>query len=309
MRNIIKAATSIGSVALVLSGVAMAAAPTTGSFDQWSVSSGTIGASCPAGYTCGAAVTGDGFFQRQIVDNATGGKTYFQTIITDTGATATQPNLGTLSFADESFVQTQNTAGGILDKQRLSETSGADTFSGSTSIQSGWAGNVVTLGQHLENTSGSGFRTDFAYQADTANLDASGAPLNMKMKVSSRVGLTGTSTAILDTADRTAITQDWQEFLLSEAKGTTVGSNGTLTLTGATPAESITYTAGNDIKGVYVGQDMNATVGQEFGYQNFDNISDAQALISKFGLTSGSASGPSGWPAVFGSDVTDGTGF
>ncbi|MBI3771125.1 MAG: hypothetical protein HY272_00255 [Gammaproteobacteria bacterium] len=64
-----------------------------------------------------------------------------------------------------------------------------------------------------------------------------------------------------------------------------------------------------DIKGVYVGQNMNATVGQEFGYQNFDNISDALALISKFGLTAGSTSGTSGWPAVFGTTTTDGIGF
>lgn len=314
MRNIIKAATSIGSAALVLSGVAMAAVPTTGNFDQWSVNSGTIGGvSCPTGYTCGAAVTGNGFFQRQIVDTTAGGKTYFQTIITDTGATATQAQVAAgnvLTFGDESFVQTQSTGGGILDKQRLNDVSGTDTFSGSTSIQSGWAGSLVSLGQNLKNTSGSGFRTDFFYEADTANLDASGAPLNLKMKISGRVGLTGTSTAIISTADRTAITQDWQEFLLAEAKGTYVSANGTLNLAGATPATSITYTAGNDIKGVFVGQNMSATVGQEFGYQNFDNVSDALALISKFGLTAGSASaGPSGWPAVFGSNVTNGTGF
>ncbi|MBI3773680.1 MAG: hypothetical protein HY272_13405 [Gammaproteobacteria bacterium] len=309
MRNIMKAATSIGSAALVLSGVAMAAAPTTANFDQWSVSTGTIGAACPTGFTCGTAVTGDGFFQRQIVDTTAGGKTYFQTIITDTGATATQPNLANLTFGDESFVQTQNTAGGILDKQRLKEVSGADTFGGSTSIQSGWAGALVNLGQSLKNTSGSGFRTDFFYEADTANLTA-GVPNNMKMKVASRVGLTGTAALGTDQIWQAAPTGiDWQEFLLAEAKGTYISANGTLNLAGATPATSITYTTGNDIKGVYVGQNMNATVGQEFGYQNFDNVSDALALISKFGLTAGSAVGPSGWPAVFGSTATDGTGF
>lgn len=311
MRNIIKAVTSIGSAALVLSGMATAGVPTTGSFDQWSVTSGTIGATCPAGYTCGTAVTGDGFFQRQIVDTTSGGKTYFQTIITDTGATATQANLGNLTFGDESFVQTGSTTGGILDKQRLKEVSGADTFGGSTSIQSGWAGAIVDLSQSLKNTSGSGFRADFFYNADTSALDASGAPLNMKMKVSSRVGLTGTATLAGDQIWQAAPSGiDWQEFLLAEAKGTKVAASGTLTLTGATPATTIAYTTGNDIKGVYVGQNMNATVGQEFGYQNFDNISDALALISKFGLTAGSAGGTSGWPTgVFGSTSTDGTGF
>lgn len=67
------------------------------------------------------------------------------------------------------------------------------------------------------------------------------------------------------------------------------------------------YTSGSDIKGVYVGQNMNATVGQEFGYQNFDNIDNALAELSKFALTVGSASG---WPTtVFGITTTDGTGF
>jgi hypothetical protein len=86
---------------VLLSQQSFAAVPTTGSFDQWSVTSGTISATCPTGYTCGTAVTGDGFFQRQIVDTTSGGKTYFQTIITDTGATATSANLGEVFFVEQ----------------------------------------------------------------------------------------------------------------------------------------------------------------------------------------------------------------
>lgn len=62
----------------------IAAAPT--AFDTWSVDDATISTSsiCPSGFTCAVPVTGDGFFQRQITDEA--GDERFQTIVTDGGA-------------------------------------------------------------------------------------------------------------------------------------------------------------------------------------------------------------------------------
>lgn len=96
-----------------------------------------------------------------------------------------------------------------------------------------------------------------------------------------------------------------QVTIASNSQGITASNSSATVVNLYAPSD----TNGEKITGVYVGQNMSTTIGQEFGYQSFDNIDDAQALISKFGLTSGSASGPSGWPAVFGTTTADGTGF
>lgn len=104
--------------ALLSCGSAMAASPT-GAFDAWSVTGVTITSAtgeCPTGFTCATAVTGEGFFQRQITQS-TAGNDYFQTIVTDYTATGSP---GELTFSDESFVRTGNVSE-LADKSEIIE--------------------------------------------------------------------------------------------------------------------------------------------------------------------------------------------
>jgi hypothetical protein len=84
---------------------------------SWTVDNGVISVdACLAGLTCGEALTGAGFYQRQVIDSL--GNTYFQTIITEGGATGDPKvapiytpsgssgsfNIGALGYANETFV-------------------------------------------------------------------------------------------------------------------------------------------------------------------------------------------------------------
>lgn len=91
-------AASVVVLVCAWAGTAHAAAPaTSGSYTS---TAGTISTtSCPAGYTCGAAVSGDGFLQRTITDTSTG-MTYFQTIVVPGTSTTVS---GVTSFVDCSY--------------------------------------------------------------------------------------------------------------------------------------------------------------------------------------------------------------
>ncbi len=302
MSKAFKAASSIGAVTLVLSGAAMAAAPFSGGtngFDQWSVSTGTVtvdlgaGATCPAGWTCSPAVSGDGFYQRQVDDGA--GNSYFQTIITDKNVSGAP---GSLSFSDESFVKTGNT-GGLADKSSISDTSVTgsltETFAASTELNTGWAapagGDEVKIYQGIiaDEATAEDFRTDF-WLAQLGNLGTNGK----LMRITSQV----------DIELATGATQD---FVLVDRNGTAYVSADSATTTNGTTS----WLAGENVKGIFVGQDMSNVVGvnQMFGYTSYENI-DTAAFTDEFSLTSSSAvdwdvtAPPVGWGTL----ATDGTG-
>jgi hypothetical protein len=313
MNKTYKAASSIGAAALVLSGAAMAAAPADG-FNNWSVTGGVItststggtGTNCPTGFTCTAAVTGDGFFQRQISD-ASG--TYFQTIITDSGVTGAP---GSLSFADESFVQTGN-VGGLADKSTTSDSSTTgsltETFSGSTTLLTGWAkgaagGDVVQISQSIsaDDTAADApdFRTDF--WLDQVGKEGSVGKL---MRLTSQVDIQE------DKISGGSVTTpaQVQGFVLVDRKGDKVLAGSAVIGT-----NTLTWADNENVKAVFVAQDMSQItgVGQEFGYTSYQNVT-TPATINQFSLDSGSSSAPIGWdttaaPTGWGSLATDGTG-
>jgi len=305
MSKAFKAASSIGAVALVLSGAAMAAAPFSGGnngFDQWSVSSGTVtvdlggSSTCPVGWTCSPAVSGDGFFQRQVDDGA--GNSYFQTIITDKGVSG---NPGALSFSDESFVKTGNT-GGLADKSNISDTSVSgsltETFSASTELNTGWAapagGDEVKIYQGIvaDEAAGEDFRTDF-WLAQLGNLGTNGK----LMRITSQV----------DIELATGATQD---FVLVDRNGSAYVNADSATLSG-TNGGTLSWLAGENVKAIWVGQDMSNVVGvnQEFGFTSYENVSTS-GFISEFSLTDSAAKDwdTSAPPVGWGSLATDGTG-
>jgi len=298
MNKTYKAASSIGAAALVLSGAAMAAAPT--SFDAWGVTGGNITSTCPTGFTCTTAVTGDGFFQRQISD-ASG--TYFQTIITDSGVTGTP---GGLSFSDESFVQTGN-VGGLADKSSTSDASTTgtltETFSGATTLLTGWAnggsGDIVQIKQGIAANdtapNAADFRTDF--WLDQVGTEGSVGKL---MRITSAVDIQETSGTV---------PAQVQGFVLVDRKGNKVNAGSAVIGT-----NTLTWAGTENVKAVFVAQDMSQItgVGQEFGYTSYQNIT-TPASINQFSLDSGSSTAPIGWdttaaPTGWGSLATDGTG-
>ena len=78
---------SLAPAALFIGGAAMAAP--IGGYDAWTVSAGTITATCPAGHTCtNLDATGNGILQQKMVDNADTTVSYFRTIVTEEGANA-----------------------------------------------------------------------------------------------------------------------------------------------------------------------------------------------------------------------------
>ena len=304
MSKAFKTASSIGAVALVLSGAAMAAAPLPGGtngFDQWAVASGTVtvdlggGSTCPAGWTCSPAVSGDGFYQRQIADGS--GNTYFQTIITDKGVTGSP---GGLTFSDENFVKTGN-AGGLADKSAISDETITgnltETFSTSTELNTGWAapagGDEVKIYQGIVANDTTALAEDFRTDFWLAQLGAAGVNGKL-MRITSDVDI--------DVAASSS-----QDFVLVERNGTAYVNADNATVDSTT----VSWLAGENIKGIYVGQDMSSVVGvnQLFGYTSYENI-DTSSFADEFSQTSSAAidwdtnNAPVGW----GSLATDGNG-
>ena len=281
-------ASSAGAVGLVLSGAAMAASPT-GSFDAWSVSSGTVTTTCPTGFTCSTAVTGEGFFQRQITETATGND-FFQTIITDKTATGAP---GSLTFSDESYVRTGN-VGGLADKSMMKEVTNTgtltETFEGSTELGTGWANdgtnNVTKIYQAIIADDTAPGAEDFDAKFWLKQLGDQGAAGKL-MRISSQVDIqeaTSTEGA------------GWQDFVLVELTGVENPNSGSANL-GADG--SISWQAEDRIKAIWIGQDMAAIdgVGQEFGFTAYENLT-TPALVSSFSLSGGSAAAPVDWDAT-----------
>lgn len=79
---------TLAPAALFIGGAAMAAP--IGGYDAWTVNAGVITATCPAGHSCtNLDATGNGILQQRVVDNGDTTVSYFRTIVTDEGATAT----------------------------------------------------------------------------------------------------------------------------------------------------------------------------------------------------------------------------
>lgn len=300
MRRALKLVSSFGSAALILSGAAVAAPPGGLTYDQWGVSGGTItpttGTSangfCPTGFACGAAVTGDGFFQRQLTDSA--GNRYFQTMITNTGATGTPTGTTPLDFADENYVKIATpgaaVATGLADKQSLNDVPGQ--FKTAALINVGWAQLPGEVNVQISQTvaeSASGFSNSFTF----AQLDPRAISRTIDMD----------QNVVLQAATAPAVS-DTQRFVLRERSGTAVTTAGTFTLPG-TPTPSLAFAAGDDVKVIWVGQNM-PSLGNLFGFQSYSNLS-APTTVTPNPITyfDNAQTGPWNWnTTVFGTAPT-----
>jgi hypothetical protein len=359
--NKAKLLTSVGSAVMIMAGTAMAGAPTgynsgasgntsAGVYDAWSATLVTgatsivinvgAGATCPAGWTCGAPVTGDGFYQREI---SNGAAKYFQTIITDAGVSGAPSTLG---YADETFVRIGVT--GLAGKQRMTVSSvdGATfektTFATSTLIDSGWADAVanqdhidisqgvtidrcqVTAPATKDSTCSAGayvtsFDNQFAFGQDTNATTSAvlGQAITMSQMVETKDGNNATASVRTD--------DDLQKFILRKYTGTqstvtrTAGSATNLTSNFTNPGNTLlptgakntatgaalndlAWSAGDTVQVSWIGQSQPST-NEVFSYQGYEKtVGGTTTGISYFDTTT---SAPFTWmTSPFGTQPT-----
>lgn len=124
-----------------LMSAALAAPPNP--YDQWQAThlgcsdGAVLEESCPAGFTCGAAIFGDGFVQRTVTEDS--GTQYFQTIITDSSGS---PAL------DESYIRPGGTSDGIAGVPREDAAPAAPAPAGQTLASHGPYGYFINTGRN-----------------------------------------------------------------------------------------------------------------------------------------------------------------
>lgn len=301
MRRADKVLLTMGSAMLISSAAALADPPTP--YGQYSVNNGTItyspttpsgtDATCPSGFTCGAAITGNGFFQRQITQ---GGVKYFQTITTATDATATSGQLATIDFTDENFVK-QGGGTGIADQQQVhapSTTLNPGDFLSTTAINGGWAKasasqDAINVTQTISDTV-NGFDLTFNLaDASTNNT----API---VTIDEAVSLYTSTNPNSDPADK-------QHFYLYQLKGPASPSSVSLP-SGAIPTTSLSWAQDEIIQAMWLGQAVTAGTGgvQAFGVQSYSNVTagtqisySEQGAIGSNGPPSTASTGPGTW--------------
>ncbi|TPW11318.1 MAG: hypothetical protein FD130_2005, partial [Halothiobacillaceae bacterium] len=104
LRKTVTAMSSAGSLALILSGTAMAAPPTGfNTLGQWNVdTSGVVSATCPATFTCVTVANGNGFLQQEVTSGS--GTRYVRTLIGEGFASTATTDITRLTFASEDYV-------------------------------------------------------------------------------------------------------------------------------------------------------------------------------------------------------------
>jgi hypothetical protein len=275
--------------------------------NDWNVTAGVINTNgagtCYTGYTCGNAITGTGFYQRQVTDTATG-TDYFQTIITDTAATGTAGAAG-ITFSDESFVAMGNSNGikdksYIYDSKDTAQTSGStlrEKFFAMTELNTGWAATVA--GQDETKIWQAVIADDLALNANDFRTD-----FWFDQRAS---GTTVTSRAmrISEYTDLQKSTGSSQDFVLVDRLGNAFVNAGSVQnfntstiVAGVAVTDSLFWAQGENVKAVWVGQDLSqmADVYQEFGFASYENVTTPK-LIQGFSLSPGSSSSPQGWDA------------
>ena len=312
---------TMGSAMLISSSVALAGAPT--AFGQYSATAGVISPTgtggCPTGFTCGAAITGDGFLQRQITD---GTNTYFQTIILDKGSDVTATggiaDLSNATFADESFVQ-QGGGTGIADSSHVFSTPINNTvpdqsnFTSDATILVGTqfkqpTDNLIQVNQNINDPT---TLTNVDFTLQDASTDNTQPVITIDSTVYLTAGGAGTP----------APTDPRQRFYLKQLKATAGGSLADLgtgaTVTPSTTSAPLAYATNDIIQVLWLGQTVatdntNLSIVQPFGVESFSvnpngvvapatTATAVQQYSSQAAVGTGVSSGnPFVWDNVFG---------
>lgn len=283
---------TMGSAMLISSGAAMAAPPI--AYGQYTATAGVITPSaCPTGFSCGAAITGDGFLQRQVTDTGTG-NVYFQTIILDKGSTIAAgtggtADLSTAPFADESFVL-QGGGTGIADSSHVYATPTApdtSTFTGDTALNVGWAKgtgeDLINVSQVIDDPN----KATMAFTLTDASTDNS-QPI-----------VTIDETVWMADATGANPNNDRQHLYLKQLKASASGTTVALPA-GATPSTTLSYAANDIVQVMWLGQQV--TGGTSGGQQLFGTQAytvNPTTTATSISYSDQTATGPWNWDTTF----------
>ena len=323
MRKGFNIAAVTGAVAMAVSGVVGAAGhPAFGGYNYTSSTKAidVLGSATCATHTCSVVAQGDGFVQFMASNND--GETFIGTIVHDeqTGVGAT-PN----TFTDESYIKmelstggTGNTDinGGISAQQNISEASADGTqFNSNVALSTGLFNPAVggtdpvtiTITQTLGNNGGTDagvvgddFQTDFLYAART---NADGVRTGFIMEIDQVAGL--------ETSTDATTVNDVQAFTYREVAGADLTTNGTMRVNNGNVVgtDMLDYAAGEDIKAVWLGQNVNIGAGElnglggSFSYLSYENKGNTMGgtttgdvgVISSFDLAGSDSPDPAFW--------------
>lgn len=284
---------TMGSAMLISSGIALAAPPI--SYGNFSASAGAITAgACPSGFSCAAAITGDGFLQRQVTDTGTG-TVYFQTIIVDKGSTiADGTDLSAATFADESFVQ-QGGGTGIADSSHVLAGPVApdtSTFTGDTQINVGWAKGPTEDLINVNQTINDPNKAVMIFNLTDNSTDNTNPVVTLDQTVWMADGAGNNPN------------NDRQHMYLKQLQAASSGTTAALP-TGATPATTLSYNAGDIIQAMWLGQQV--TGGTTGGAQNFGTQSytvNPTTTADSISYSDQTVVGPFNWDTTFGTAPT-----
>ncbi|MBI3772435.1 MAG: hypothetical protein HY272_07030 [Gammaproteobacteria bacterium] len=288
---------SAGWAALCVPVVSSAVMPT--SFGGWAATSGVVSATCPSGLTCTDVAQSSGFLQRSLKDTA--GKTYFQTIIIETGASGLP---GALNFSTENFVRrnpdnTSGPLGGIANHQVIKDDSvnkwdkTNSALSMDSTIKTKWSTDTtspsIVTNQSISE-SGTAFDTKFLstykFEENISELGVrSGYAYDIGQLFSQQWGK-DQSVGKCDKCSSTTTPYEVQGFTRRLRSGDMSKSAGTGTLPSG---RSVTWNAGETVAVTWAGQVMNhweelesneGTPGWEdleMSFQAYENLSSGQA--------------------------------
>ena len=294
MRNILKVVGSAGSVALLLSGAAMAAAPP---FVAWTVNkSGAI-----TGSPCGAgAIVGNGFIQCSVTLGAVagvGGIEHIVTIIAEPVNGFVAGDLTVVPRADLAFhsqdlvrIGAGAGAGGVASTMGIKDTvtNPGTAFGTTAEILTGWAATHVspllksratlTLDLAAPGTVNNGFLSNFSVTADSL-LATPTRNEATALVIGQTVQLEGGVLSI-----------DRQRFVLRNQPVVGVITNYTIAGGAAGPANVLTVAAPAagaaipTIQGLWIGQSLGTTttspIGDDFAVQRLSNLGGGASSVT-----------------------------
>lgn len=303
LRKVVTGMSSAGSLALILSGAAMAAPPTGFNvLGQWAVSTtGAVTTTCPTGFTCATVADGAGFLQQEVT-NASGSLRYVRTLIGEGFASTATTDITRLTFASEDYVQLGG-AGGLASAMRIKEgtppstgmttaaasvttgfSSSAQILAGASMVASAANKSEAILGLALYDTGaaltagGDEFLTSFSV---TANTTTTGVNVTNALGID-QIAYVGGTTALNDRQRFVTLIED----AVTAQTAFKFAAN-------TTDATTLAWALNDKIQVVWAGQDIG-------GAGAFSTES-----VKKVALANGTASGLS----VTGSNLTSAATF
>lgn len=272
----------VSAASLFVGGAAMAAP--IGGYDAWTVSSGTITATCPAGYTCANLdATGNGILQQRITDAVDTTVSYFRTIVTNEGATATDlAAVQALGFRNEGMIGAQDGSGNYVNRSIIKAGTqlGNDAMSTMAEVGSGTLIGIADFIADQEQGLGANNNArnmDWHFQeGDTSYLE---------LNAYSTGGLAGGGAG--------------NEGTLTVRRAGGLSEGGTLTLDpGGSQEQTLAYAAGNAVTAVWLTQAASgggSYTNRTLGLQRYTVVTTTgQAQKTNVGGTSISASNADG---------------